>query len=1304
MVSKLLSGFSLSPVQQRLWHIAEADGHSPYRVGIDFETVGIDADTLEKALTDIVRRHEILHMEFGVLPGSQLPVQAPDENPAAVAATALPDADAGFQMHLQHLGGNRYRLSLSALCADAQSLLLILEEMAAQLQSGLDTAEAENCEEELPFTSLAQWQHDMLNEAQELKLPVWSKTCSRHRQAPLPSLPFVRKAALGMPSIKRHPLDVPPVLQQQLASLAQQLQMPLANLLYAAWSVLLHRLQSDGLTVAYLASGRAYDEVQQLIGPLARFVPLDLPLQTAAHFSAQAARFNDAIEETLGLQDSIFPQPENFCADAGFSWQPLTFDNPRIKTAMPFAWTDKLLILLSASPLPAGQLQLCFDYDESCCEPEAIATLQEELFALLADIVLDPHRRVADLAILGLQERLRVLHEFQGPVLASAQPWQAPVHALRARLLAAPDSIAVQSSEGGMTGREFVRRMDAISRRILSGQRPAIIGVLLPRSIDMAASLLAIQQSGAAYVPLDTAYPAHRVAFMLEDSGARLLITSADIAAKLRRQTLFQTMLAKLSVVIVDEIELSSTADLELPALAAEDLAYLIYTSGSTGVPKGVAVPHRALANHMQWMLKDLPLFAHDAVLLKTAISFDASVWELFAPLMAGARLVLAAPGIERDPEQLLACIEHFNITVLQLVPSMLRVLVENEAFPQCRSLRRLCCGGEMLDAELAGKTLALLPAEAELVNLYGPTETTIQVVAGRIRGSDQPVPIGKPIDNSRVYVLDENLHPQPIGVRGEIYIAGECLAQGYHRREALTDERFVADPFAAACSDRPPRMYRSGDIGAWRSDGRLDCFGRADRQVKLRGYRIELGEIESVVSNQPGVLTAAVLVDRDASDIDQLLCYYTLKAGATLPAETVKQALAAQLPDYMLPNWLIPIDAFPLMPNGKIDTKALLKLRPANTAVSQAPRDTLEMRLERIWESVLHISQVGINSNFFDMGGHSLLAVRLMAEIEKEFGHRLPLTSLFSASTIEAQAALLRNERLDLDTILVPIRSGNPDRSPLVLVHPTGGSVLCYRDLASGLTTDRAIFALQDPGLAGDGHYDSVEGLAALYLDKIQPLVCDNRYLLAGWSSGGIIAYEMARQALARGFEIVFLGLIDSQVSPVVDRSPDRERLVRAISRLIAHKAELVCPDLSGLDFDTALQHLLELARKAEFVPPYAEQQDIEKLFRVFEKNVSVIGRYTAGPLPRRTVVMKATDALPDGIREAAVHYSSEDKNLGWDKLCFAKVRDVAGDHVSIMDEPRVAGIVKVFDHELREVERLHTLDRQKLIPMLGW
>ncbi len=1305
--SKLKSGFPLSPAQQRLWQLAQRDGQQTYLVSVDFHCTDVDESLLCLAFDEVMAMHEILRMEFGVLPGMQLPVQAPAEAWASmqIAAPQLAAMHEDQRACLQKLGEGHYRLGLSALCADAQTALLVLDEVNQQLaDAGWCAAPGRPVasEEDLPFTSLAQWQHDMLAEPQEVPLPAWNGRNSLVAGS-LPDWPFMRRQRQATPYVKRQPLALPADLSAALHALADKNQLPVAHLLYLAWAVLLYRLNPHSPAVAYQANGRAYEEMAMAMGLMARFIPPPADMTPQAGFAALLKTYSATIDEVCALQDYIAPLDSKQGLAAGFCWQQAS-TGKLITADAPFAWTDECLLALSAYTDTAGQLQLYLDYDMAACDPACMHHLEEELLTLLASVIENPDAQIDQLMLLGPNERQQIMHDFAGPLVQPAEPWQAPVLGILDRLAQHPEQICIQSPLTQWSAQACSHRVEELAQHVLLARqqdeaKARVVAVLLERSVDMIASLLAIQVAGAAYLPLDTAYPEERIAFMLQDSGVSVLLTSAAIAAQFKQQAVFAGLLDKIKLITVDTLPaLKDVAKPRFPVLRRDDLAYLIYTSGSTGTPKAVAVTHGALANHMQWMLRDLPLDADDAVLQKTAISFDASVWEVFAPLMAGARLVLATPGVERDPEALLQTLQDFDISVLQLVPSMLRMMVGQPEFAHCLRLRRLCCGGEVLDAELARQALAALPDGAECINLYGPTEATVQVVYEKVSMDDVVIAIGKPIDNTRIYVLDEYLQVQPIGVRGELYVAGASLAQGYYRRDALTAERFVSDPFVHG-----ERMYRTGDLGAWRNDGKLDCFGRADRQVKLRGYRIELGEIEAIVAAQDGVLMAAVVVDRDAANIDQLLCFYTLKPGASLTASSIKEKLAAALPDYMLPNWLIPIDAFPFMPNGKVDNKALLKLRPSNTAISQAPRDTLEMRLERIWESVLHVSQVGITSNFFDLGGHSLLAVRLMAEIEKEFAYRLPLTSLFSAPTIAAQAELLRNESLQLDPIVIPIRAGNPQHTPIVLVHPTGGSVLCYRDLASGLTTDRPVVALQDPGLMGEATYESVEELASLYLDKIAPLVRDQRYLLAGWSSGGIIAYEMARQALARGYEIAFLCLIDSQVAPLAESAPPRERLLRSISRLIAHKAEIACPDLSGLPFDAAMQRLLELAREADYVPPHADEKEIARLFHVFEKNVTVIGRYAAGPLPRRTLLMKATQALPEAIREAAVHYQSEEKQLGWDKLCFVKQRDIVGDHMSMMEAPRVAAVVEALDQELKEVERLHGLGRQILLPMLG-
>lgn len=1315
MSSKLKSGFSLSPVQQRLWQLAQRDGQQTYLVSVDFRCTGVDEQILCRAFDHVLARHEILRMEFGLLPGMQLPVQAPSDTltPMQAASPQLAAIHEDQRACLQKLNEGHYRLGLSALCADAQTALFILlgvEERladAAWCAASVKEKSAKSAkieEEDLPFTSLAQWQHDMLAEQQDVQLPAWDSSNSLTSGSNLPDWPCLRRQRQAAPYVKRQSLALSSDLSAALNTLAGQHKLPLAHLLYLAWAVLLYRLNPQSPPVAYQANGRAYEEMAAAMGPMARFIPLHTAIAPQASFLASLKAVSPAIDETCALQDYIAPLDSKQGLAAGFCWQQAGTGKLIVADA-PFSWTDECLLVLSAYANADARIELYFDYDMAVCDSASMHNLEEELLTLLVAIVTTPDAQIDQLSVLGANERHQLMHDFAGTVVVPAEPWQAPVQNILDCLALHPEQIFIQSSLTQLSGQACSHRIQELAQHVLLARqqdesKARVVAVLLDRSVDMIASLLAIQVAGAAYLPLDTAYPEDRIAFMLQGSGVSLLLTSAAIAAQFKQETAFAGLLGKIKLITVDILPaLENAASPQFPLLQASDLAYLIYTSGSTGQPKAVAVSHGALANHMQWMLRDLPLDADDAVLQKTAISFDASVWEVFAPLMAGARLVLAPPGVERDPDALMQTLQDFDISVLQLVPSMLRMMVSQPEFAKCLRLRRLCCGGEVLDAELARQVLTALPAGAECINLYGPTEATVQVVFEKVSIDDTIVAIGKPIDNTRIYVLDEYMQPQPIGVRGELFVAGASLAQGYYQRDALTAERFMVDPFASTGE----RMYRTGDLGAWRADGRLDCFGRADRQVKLRGYRVELGEIEAIVAAQAAVLLAAVVVDRDAANIDQLLCFYTLKPDAQLSVAEIRQVLAAALPDYMLPNWLIPIDAFPFMPNGKVDNKALLKLRPSNTVTSQAPRDTLEMRLERIWESVLHVSQVGITSNFFDLGGHSLLAVRLMAEIEKEFAYRLPLTSLFSAPTIAAQAELLRSESLQLDPVVIPIRAGNPQHTPVVLVHPTGGSVLCYRDLASGLTTDRPVIALQDPGLMGEATYESVEELASLYLDKIAPLVKDQRYLLAGWSSGGIIAYEMARQALARGYEIAFLCLIDSQVAPLAESAPRRERLLRSISRLIAHKAEIACPDLSELPFDIALQRLLELAREADYVPPHADEKEIARLFRVFEKNVTVIGRYTAGPLPRRTLLMKATLALPEAIREAAVHYNSEEKHLGWDKLCFVKVRDIVGDHMSMMEAPRVNAVVAALDQELKEVERLHGLGRQILLPMLG-
>ncbi len=1052
----------------------------------------------------------------------------------------------------------------------------------------------------------------------------------------------------------------------------------------------------EAVPVALIGNGRDDPNLDGALGPLAPTLRLNLapaPDQRFPDFLAETAA---ARRRALETQHAAPPIPEG--RHALFGLRGLAAGRARRRrhgSKAIEARQDCIAATLVACEGPGGALTLALDYDAASVEPSALGHLAEEFETLLNAIAATPQAAVDELRILGPRERDLVLGAFQGRVTPAPDPWLLVHRQVLDQCRAFPDDIAVEGDDEQLTGAEFARRVETLTGRLAAAGvgHGTLVGLHLERSPAQIVAMLAILSCGGAYVPLDPSYPLDRLSYMLDDSGTGHLVTTRALFERLGAET------GTYRAILVDEP--GDTAD-EPPAPAEtepDDIAYVLYTSGSTGRPKGVMATQGALANHMAWMLDTLPLGPEDAVLQKTAMSFDASVWEYFAPLMSRARLVWAPIGSERDPEALIAALARHRITVLQVVPTLLRLLVDDPRFAACSGLRRVGCGGEALGRDLVRRFRET--TRADLVNLYGPTEATIQCVTDIVGDEDGPVSIGRPIDNARIYVLDAKGEPVPIGVPGEMHIGGAVLARGYLGRPGLTEERFLPDPFAPGA-----RMYRSGDIGAWRPDGRLDFLARADDQVKLRGFRVELGEVEAAACRHPGIAAAAVTVSSEEMGLDQLLCFYETRAGATVEAAELKAHLATELPDYMVPAWCVPLDRLPLTPSGKIDRKALEAWLPAPTGAARAPRDTVEMRLERIWEQVLNVQPVGIDGNFFDLGGHSLLAVRLVSEVQREFGIHLPLASLFSAPTVASQAQLLHAAALPEDPILVPIRPATAGQRPIFLVHPTGGNVLCYREIARRLGGDQPVYALQDPGLTGEATYRSVEELAALYVERILTVEQEGPYYLAGWSSGGVIAYEMACQLTASGKQVGVLAMIDSQV----DRRKAAGRSIRrgwrrrsGSSSPIRAGAEPL--QLDGLPLSEALDQLLVLAKRAGAVPEDAGLPQIERLFGVFQRNVDVIGRYRPRPYSRRVwMLFKADDPLPESVRNAAMHRRSELPALGWENLCHVTVDNCPADHLSIVTEPHVAYVgAALLRKEIEEVKRSYELGQRVVLFMLG-
>ncbi|HEX6038128.1 amino acid adenylation domain-containing protein, partial [Longimicrobium sp.] len=656
-----------------------------------------------------------------------------------------------------------------------------------------------------------------------------------------------------------------------------------------------------------------------------------------------------------------------------------------------------------------GTLAGSLRYDADLFDAATIRRMAAHFVRVLETAAAAPETPVSRLALLPADEAAEVLGAYNATDADYADA-EKTVHALfETQAARTPDAVAVVFGAESVTYAALDARANRLANRLRAlGVGPeARVGVCLERSVEMVVSLLAVLKAGGAYVPVDPSYPADRIAYMLEDSAVRVLLTESRLVADLPSHGA-QVVAVDADASLADEPAQAPSVDVSIDALA-----YAIYTSGSTGRPKGALNAHRGVVNRLLWMQAEYGLTADDVVLQKTPFSFDVSVWEFFWPLMTGATLVVARPEGHKDPAYLAEAIRRHGVTTLHFVPSMLRAFVDHADAGACASVRRVMASGEALPADLVGRFYAALPG-ARLHNLYGPTEAAVDVTYWPCTpaDADRGVPIGRPVANTRVYVLDRDGQPVPAGVPGELHIGGVQVGRGYLGRPALTAEKFVPDPFVSAPG---ARLYRTGDLARWRADGVVEYLGRLDHQVKIRGFRIELGEIEAVLAAHPALREAAVLAREDTPG-DVRLVAYTVATGDAPAPEALRAYLRERLPEHMVPSAFVALPALPLSPNGKLDRRAL----PApergarGTAAYVAPRSDVEATLAAIWSAVLGVERVGVHDHFFDLGGYSLLAVQVASRVQQAFGVSLPLHTLFQATTIEALSVRIAQAQLE--------------------------------------------------------------------------------------------------------------------------------------------------------------------------------------------------------------------------------------------------------------------------------------------------
>ena len=781
----------------------------------------------------------------------------------------------------------------------------------------------------------------------------------------------------------------------------------------AGWSALLSRLSGqEEVVVGSPVANRTRSEVEGLIGFFVNTLALRVEV-SGATVSELLGRVKSQVLEAQAHQDLPFEQvvervrpvrslSHSPVFQAALSWlnteavglslelEGLTIEG--VDAGQAAAKFDLTLELRETSEGLAGSL----DYATALFDRETIERYLGYLQRLLKAMVENDSQEVSQIGLLDEGERAQLLESWNET--KAAYPDASTIHGLfEAQVRRTPEAIAVVHEGRQVSYAELNARANRVAHALIGlGVGPdARVGLCVERSVELVVGLLGILKAGGGYVPLDPSYPQDRLAYMLEDSAPVAVLT----------QGLVREQLGMLSVPVLDLDGPQEDAehDPQVTGLEPHHLAYVIYTSGSTGRPKGVMNEHRGVVNRLWWAQQTYRLDASDRVLQKTPFGFDVSVWELFWPLLAGARLVMARPEGHKDPAYLAATIEQAGITTLHFVPSMLQLFLDQVEAGRCQGLRRMLCSGEALPHALQQRSLARFP-HSELHNLYGPTEAAIDVTAWRCNAEIHPgiVPIGRPIANTQIYVLDAHRQPVPLGVTGEIYIGGVGVARGYLNRPELTAERFVVNPFHGEGRER---MYRTGDLGRWLPDGSLEYQGRADAQVKLRGFRIELGEIEARLSQCAGVSEAVVALREDAPGEQRLVAYYV--SGEAIEAQTLREQLQASLPEYMVPAAYVRLERLPLTPNGKLDRKGL----PAPdgqayaSAAYEAPQGEVEQTLAGIWQTLLGVERVGRHDDFFALGGHSLQAVRLMSLVEQA-GWRADVSRLFLQPTLAGFSA----------------------------------------------------------------------------------------------------------------------------------------------------------------------------------------------------------------------------------------------------------------------------------------------------------